>query len=45
METTANPRRTPTVRTGQGSAQLARSDFELRYQEQFYDPAFDPGEK
>ncbi|PAW74413.1 MAG: hypothetical protein B9S38_03170 [Verrucomicrobiia bacterium Tous-C4TDCM] len=31
----------PTVRTGQGSTRLSRSEFEHRYRAQFADPAFD----
>jgi multimeric flavodoxin WrbA len=42
METPSASRRAiPTVRTGQGSTKVSRSEFERRYQEQFYDPAFD----
>lgn len=31
----------PTVRTGQGSTKLSRSEFEHRYRAQFSDTAFD----
>jgi multimeric flavodoxin WrbA len=32
---------TPAVRKGQGSEQLSKSDFEARFRERFFDPAFD----
>src|SRR5438105_1310494 len=31
----------PRIRTGQGPAPLTREEFERRYKERFYDPAFD----
>lgn len=31
----------PEVRTGQGSTKLSRSEFEVRYRAQYWDPAFD----
>jgi multimeric flavodoxin WrbA len=34
------PWTTPKVRTGQGSTKLSRAEFERRWREQFYDPAF-----
>ena len=34
-------RKTPEVRTGQGSTKLSRTEFEHRYRAQFADPAFD----
>lgn len=34
-------RELPVVRTGQGDVKLTREEFELRFRERFYDPAFD----
>jgi multimeric flavodoxin WrbA len=34
--------RAPKIRTGQGNVHLSRAEFEKRYREQFYDPAFRP---
>ena len=31
----------PEVRKGQGDVKLSRSEFELRFRERFFDPAFD----
>jgi multimeric flavodoxin WrbA len=35
------PWTTPKVRTGQGSTKLTREEFDRRWKEQFYDPAFE----
>ena len=35
------PWTTPKVRTGQGSTELTRDEFERRWKQQFYDPAFE----
>jgi multimeric flavodoxin WrbA len=32
----------PKVRTGQGSTRLSKDEFQRRWKERFYDPAFDP---
>ncbi len=32
----------PEVRSGQGNVKLSRPEFERRFRERFYDPAFDP---
>src|SRR5437588_7505299 len=32
----------PKVRTGQGSTRLSKAEFQRRWKERFYDPAFDP---
>src|SRR5256885_16366014 len=32
----------PKVRTGQGSTRLSKEEFQRRWKERFYDPAFDP---
>ena len=32
----------PKVRTGQGSARLSKAEFQRRWKERFYDPAFHP---
>jgi hypothetical protein len=32
---------TPAVRKGQGAEQLSKSNFEARFRERFFDPAFD----
>jgi multimeric flavodoxin WrbA len=34
------PWTTPEIRTGQGSAKLSREEFDRRWRQQFYDPAF-----
>jgi hypothetical protein len=34
--------RSPRIRTGQGDAHIPRAEFERRYREQFFDPAFRP---
>lgn len=36
--------RTPEIRKGQGRWPLEREEFERRFRERFYDPAFDPDE-
>src|SRR5262245_55409032 len=39
-----SPRSVPEVRKGQGDVQLERPEFDRRFREQFYDPAFRPFE-
>lgn len=34
----------PKVRTGQGSTRLTREEFQRRWKQKFYDPAFAPEE-
>lgn len=41
MTDALNGQPTPSVRTGQGSTRLTKEEFQRRWRERFYDPAFD----